>query len=116
MKITVAIVPVLLLTVLCLSGITFFVVSFAHSLEVANVMTGFVGMILAVISPVYFTMEQAPAIMRWLGYVSPLRYASDGITASFSGRTDIWFEFGVLLLTALVTMSLGLWKLPWREV
>ena len=115
-KITVALVPLIVLTVLCLAGITLFVVSFAHSLEVANVMTGFVGMILAVISPVYFTMEQAPAIMRWLGYVSPLRYASDGITASFSGRTDIWFEFGVLLLTALVTMSLGLWKLPWREV
>ena len=115
-KITVAIVPVLILTVFSLAGIALLIVSFAQSHEVANIMTGFVGMVLAVISPVYFTMEQAPTIMRWLGYVSPLRYAADGISASFSGRTDIWFELVVLLLTALVTMSLGLWKLPWREV
>ena len=115
-RITVALVPVIVLTVLSLAGITLLIVSFAQSMEVANIMTGFVGMVLAVISPVYFTMEQAPAFMRWLGYISPLRYAADGITASFSGRTDIWFELFVLLLTALVTMSLGVWRLPWREV
>ena len=115
-SITGAIIPVIFLTVLSVAGITLFVVSFARSLQVANIMAVLVGTVLAVISPVYFTMEQAPAIMRWLGYVSPLRYAADGISASLSGRTDIWFELVVLLLAALVTMALGVWKLPWREV
>ena len=66
-------------------------------------------------SPVYFTMEQAPFLLRLLGYVSPLRYAADGIGKSVSGRGDVWTELAVLAGFAIVTMSLGLWRLPWRE-
>ena len=73
------------------------------------------GLVLAVLSPVYYTMEQAPLLIRWFGYVSPLRYAADGISASLSGSTDVLFELAVLACFALVSMALGLWKLPWRE-
>ena len=60
-------------------------------------------------------MEQAPLLIRWFGFVSPLRYAADGISASLSGSTDVLFELTVLAGFALVAMALGLWKLPWRE-
>ena len=53
--------------------------------------------------------------LRLLGYVSPLRYAADGIGKSLSGRGDVWTELAVLAGFAVVTMSLGLWRLPWRE-
>ena len=72
-------------------------------------------MVLAALSPVYFTMEQAPLLLKLLGYVSPLRYAADGITKSLSGQSDVWFELAVLAGFSIVTMSLGLWRLPWRE-
>ena len=48
-------------------------------------------------------------------YVSPLRYAADGIGKSVSGQGDVWTELAVLGAFAAVTMSLGLWRLPWRE-
>jgi ABC-type multidrug transport system permease subunit len=60
-------------------------------------------------------MEQSPLLLKLLGYVSPLRYAADGITKSLSGQTDVWFELAVLAGFALVTMALGTWRLPWRE-
>ena len=60
-------------------------------------------------------MEQAPLLLRWLGYVSPLRYAADGLSASLTGGTDVAVEVAVLAASALGTMALGLWRLPWRE-
>ena len=108
-------VPSLVLSVLVMAGLTLFVVSFAPSLQAGNVATGLVALVLAALSPVYFTMEQAPLLLRLLGYVSPLRYAADGIGKSLSGRGDVWMELAVLAGFAIVTMSLGLWRMPWRE-
>ena len=108
-------VPSLVLSVLTMAGLTLFVVSFAPSLNAGNTITGLLSLALAAVSPVYFTMEQAPFLLRLLGYVSPLRYAADGISKSVSGRGDVWTELAVLGAFAVVTMSLGLWRLPWRE-
>ena len=108
-------VPSLILSVLTMAGLTLFVVSFAPSLQAGNLITGLLSLALAAVSPVYFTMEQAPFLLRLLGYVSPLRYAADGIGKSVSGRGDVWTELAVLAGFAIVTMSLGLWRLPWRE-
>ena len=107
--------PCLILSVLTMAGLTLFVVSFAPSLQAGNLITGLLSLVLAAVSPVYFTMEQAPFLLRLLGYVSPLRYAADGIGKSVSGRGDVWTELAVLAAFAVVTMSLGLWRLPWRE-
>lgn len=107
--------PVLALAVLTMAGLTLFVVSFAPTLQVGNLVTGMLSLVLAALSPVYFTMEQSPMLLKLLGYISPLRYAADGITKSLSGQTDVWFELAVLAGFALVTMGLGTWRLPWRE-
>lgn len=115
MSVTWTVAPALLLAVLSMTGLTLFIVSFAPSLPVGNILAGFLGMVLTLISPVYFSMEQAPLLLRWLGYASPMTYAADGITASLSGRTDVFVETMVLAGFALATMALGLWRLPWRE-
>ena len=107
-------VPSLILSVLTMAGLTLFVVSFAPSPASGDLITGLLSLALAAVSPVYFTMEQAPFLLRLLGYVSPLRYAADGIGKSVSGRGDVWTELAVLAGFAVVTMSLGLWRLPWR--
>ena len=115
MEIVWTFVPSIVLSVLCLAGLTLFVVSFAPSMQVGNIMAGLLGMVLAIISPVYFTMDQAPLLQRWLGFVSPLRYAADAISASLSGNSDVLIDLVVLSAFAIGAMSLGLWKLPWRE-
>ncbi len=107
--------PSIILTVLAVSGLTLFAVSFAPSPLVGNLATGVVSLILVGLSPVYFTMDQAPLLMKLIGYVSPLRYTADAIEKSLSGRSDVWVEMGILSVIAIGSLSLGLWKMPWRE-
>ena len=98
-----------------LAGVTFLIASYAPSMEVGSIMANLVGGVFVIVSPVFFTMEDAPLLLRWLGWVSPMRYAADGIVKSFSGNYDIWLEFTVVAGFAVGTMALGLWKLKWRE-
>ena len=107
--------PLVLAMVLTMAGMTLFIASYAPSMEVGNIMTHLAGILLVMISPVFFTMERAPLLLRLLGHVSPLRYAADGIMASFSGSADVWTELAILIAFAVVTLSFGLWKLRWRE-
>ena len=74
-----------------------------------------VGILPVMLSPVFFTMDQAPLLMRWLGWVSPFRYAADGIMKSISGQSDIWSEFAVLAAFAVMLMTVGIWRMRWRE-
>ena len=91
------------------------IASYAPSMEAGSIMGNLFGVVLVVISPVFFSMDQAPVILRWLGWVSPMRYAADGVMKSLSGQTDVWLEFLILTGFALVTTSLGLWKMKWRD-
>ena len=107
--------PSLLLAALTMAGLTMLVVSFAPNAQVGNLATALLALVLAAISPVYYTMEQAPPVLKQFGYVSPLRYAADGITKSLAGNADVWFELAVLSGFTVVMMVLGTWRLPWRE-
>ena len=98
-----------------LAGVTFLIASYAPSMEIGSIMANLVGGVFVIVSPVFFTTEDAPLLLRWLGWVSPMRYAADGIEKSLSGNYDIWLEFTVVAGFAVGTMALGLWKLKWRE-
>ena len=78
-------------------------------------MANLVGIVLVVVSPVFFSMDRAPLVLKILGWVSPMRYAADGIMKSLSGRTDVWIESVILITFAGLSMTVGLWNLRWRE-
>jgi hypothetical protein len=63
--------PSLALAVLSVVGLTMFVVSFAPSLQAENILTSMLSLVLAALSPAYSTTEQAPLLLRLLGWVSP---------------------------------------------
>ena len=105
------IVPVLF----TMGGLTFLIASYAPSMEVGSILSNLFGVVLVVISPVFFSMDEAPAAIQWLGWISPMRYAADGVMKSLSGQTDVWVEFSILVVFASISMGLGLWKLKWRD-
>jgi ABC-2 type transport system permease protein len=107
--------PLIIIALLSVAGIALMIASYAQSPEVGGIMSNLFGVFLVMISPVFFTMDQAPAALRLLGWVSPMRYAADGISESISGQTDIWLDFLILAGFAIATISLGLWKMKWRE-
>lgn len=107
--------PLIVPVLFTMGGITFMIASYAPSMEAGSIMANLFGVVLVIISPVFFTMDQAPLVLQWLGWVSPMRYAADGVMKSLSGRTDVWVEFAILVAYATATTTLGLWKLRWRE-
>lgn len=115
LQLTWAVVPLLIAALLSISGIALLIGSYAPTVEIGGIMSNIFGVVLVMVSPVFFTMEQAPTALKWLGWVSPMRYAADGITKSISGNTQIWTEFSVLAGFAVAAMALGLWKLRWQE-
>ena len=90
--------------------------SYAPAQETGGIMANLVGVVLVVASPVFFSMEQAPIALKLLGWVSPMRYAADGVMKSLSGQTDVFFEFVILTMFACLSIVIGLSKLKWREV
>ena len=112
---TFALVPIIVPAVLTMAGLTLLLSSMAPSAEVGGVINGLVGIMPVMLSPVFFTMEQAPIVLRWLGWVSPFRYAADGIMKSLSGRTDVWVEFAILAGFAFAAMAVGFWRMRWQE-
>lgn len=110
-----AFVPVVVPMLLTMAGLTLVLSSLAPSAEVGGIINSMVGILPVMLSPVFFTMEQAPLLLRWFGWVSPFRYAADGIMKALSGRTDVWAEVAILTGFAVTMMALGFWKLHWRE-
>lgn len=107
--------PMIFLVLFVMSGLTFIIVSFAPSQEAGSIMANLAGVVLVVLSPVFFTMEQAPLPLEWLGWVSPMRYAADGIITSLNGSSDVWRELVVMGGFAAATITLGVWKMRWRQ-
>jgi ABC-type multidrug transport system permease subunit len=107
--------PMIFLVLFVMGGLTFIIVSLAPNQESGSIMANLAGVVLVVLSPVFFTMEQAPLPLEWLGWVSPMRYAADGIITSLNGRNDVWRELAVMCGFAAATISIGLWKLRWRQ-
>ena len=114
-SLTWAFAPIVIAVLLSMSGLTLFIVSYAPSAEVGGIMSNLLGVMLAFISPVYFSMDQAPYVMRLFGWVSPLRYAADGMMKTLSGQTDVIVELAILAALAVGWLSLGIWKFRWRE-
>ena len=115
LELTWAFFPLMAAAVFGIAGIAVMIASYAPSVEAGGIMSNLYGVVLVMISPVFFTMDQAPAVLKIVGWVSPMRYAADGVMKSLSGGTDVWLEFLILAGFAAATMGLGLWKLRWRE-
>ena len=98
-----------------MSGLTLSNVSYAPNAEVGGLMSNLMVVLMAFISPVYFSMEQAPALMKAFGWISPLQYAADGMVKSLAGQSDVFVELVSLGAFAAVLLGGGLWQLRWRE-
>jgi hypothetical protein len=107
--------PIVIAVLLSMSGLTLFIVSYAPNPEVGGLMSNLLGVLMALISPVYYSMEQAPGLMKAFGWISPLRYATDGMMKTLSGQGDVIVELVVLSGFAVALLGLGLWNFRWRE-
>jgi ABC-type multidrug transport system permease subunit len=107
--------PIAVAALLTMAGFTFFIASYAPSAEIGGVIINLFSIVLVMVSPVFFPIERAPLLLQWLGRVSPFTYTAEGMTKSLSGQADVWVELAALAGFTFVSMTLGLWRLRWRE-
>lgn len=97
---------------LAASGIALLVVGFARTEEQAGGVMAIIALTLAVLGGSFFPMSQAPEGLASLTVFTPHAWFLRGINdlASGGGVTLVLPSLGVLLLIALVTGGVGLWR------
>ena len=110
-------VPLLVLGVIVtMTGATLIVVSLVPGVNSGINANGMLGIVLVMLSPVFYTFEDAPRLFKWLGWISPFRYAADGIEKGLNGHSASWPEITILAGSALVLMAIGVRILRWRDL
>ena len=115
-KITWSLLTILAMLITAMSGMGIFMSSFAPSEEVGGVITSMFSIVMVMISPVFFSMDQAPIALRYVGYISPVRYAADALNKALSGNNDVVIEMIVLGVIGAIGLILGVWKMKWRDL
>lgn len=110
-----SLVLVVLLTMLCLCGLSVCIAARARSFSEGSLLTDSLGAGLVFLAPVYYSSQAMPAalssISRWL----PTSFAASGVQASLAGNFQPGAEILALALMALATLSLGFRLMRWRE-
>lgn len=108
-------VPVLLLTTVSLTGIGVVIATWSPSMQVGNLMANMVGIMVTMLSPVYFPIERLPHWLRWVVRFSPYTHAGEAVDGILSGRGGYGHEVGYLALITTVGLLIGVMGLRWRE-
>lgn len=109
--------PLSMFTVIVtISGATLVVVSLSPDLNVGMITNSMLGIVFVLLSPVFYTFEDAPKLFQWLGYVSPFRYAADAIEKGLNGQMPSSLELTIMMGAAIVSMTLGTTMLRWKDL
>ncbi len=108
-------VPVLALTSLSLTGIGLIIATWVPSAEVGNVMANMAGIMVTMLSPVYFPIERLPHWLRWVVRFSPYTHAGAAVDGILSGRGGYGHEVVYLALITAAGLVVGVMGLRWRE-
>ncbi len=91
-------------------------VSLAPDMNVGMITNSMLGIVFVLLSPVFYTFDDAPRLFKWLGFISSFRYAADAIEKGFNGQNPLFPEMGALTGTAFVSMPLGPMMLRWKDL
>ncbi len=63
----------ILAVIVTITGATLVVVSLAPDLNVGMITNSMLGIVFVLLSPVFYTFDDAPRLFKWLGFISPFR-------------------------------------------
>ncbi|MDT7542069.1 MAG: hypothetical protein QOE33_1973 [Acidobacteriota bacterium] len=108
-------VVVIVLTILCLSGLGVVVAARARSFSEGSLLTDTLGAGLIFLAPVYYAPEMMPHAMSVFARLLPTSFAARAVEVALAGGHDIGVELLALGLMATVTLALGFRLMRWRE-
>lgn len=112
-----AILPMIPLATLSLTGIGAFLGAYAKNLQVANVIGNMVVGFVSFLSPIMIPIEHMPMPLQWIARLVPTTYAADGFRAALAGNFGPALAYDMLILVLLMVLSLFAVhrKLDWRS-
>lgn len=108
-------VPVLALTSLSLAGLGIVIATWSPRMEVGNLLANVVGIMAALLSPIYYPIERLPAWLQWVVRALPYTHAGQAVDEILAGRGGFMQETVILLALTVLGLTLGLAGLRWRE-
>jgi ABC-2 type transport system permease protein len=108
-------VPILLLTAVSLTGIAIIIGTWSPSMELGNMLANTLGILIVLLSPVYYPLERLPEWLGWVARFSPYTHAGSAINAILAGEGGFGQEAGILAAITVVSLTIGILGLRWRE-
>jgi ABC-type multidrug transport system permease subunit len=107
--------PLLLLTALSMTGMAFVIATWSPSMEAGNMMANTLGILVVILSPVYYPIERLPGWLQWLVRFSPYTHAGEAMNRVLSGQGGFEREMLILAGITVVGLVIGILGLRWRE-
>jgi len=107
---------VVFLTLTTFAGIGVVLSQYAGTLQAGGVLGDSVSIILIFLSPVYYSMETLPKGMQILAAFLPPTYAADGISKGLTGKSGLGGDILILFVMSVITLTVAVRSLRWKEV
>jgi ABC-2 type transport system permease protein len=107
--------PVLVLTSLSLTGVGIIIATWCPSQEIGGMLANTVGIMVTILSPVYYPIERLPDWLRVVVHFSPYTYAGSAVDAILSGSGDAGPDALYLAAITAVGVTAGTLGMRWRE-
>ena len=108
-------IPLIVLTALALPGFAVLIATYAKTAQAGYMLSNAVGIMLVMISPVFYPIERLPEALQWLARLSPFTYAGQAVHQTLSGGTAIIVPVCILLAFTVAASAIGIAKMRWRE-
>lgn len=110
-----SLVAVIVLTMLCLCGVSVIIAARARSFSEGSLLTDALGAGLVMLAPVYYNADALPRPVRIVAEMLPTSFAARAVRTTLEGGFAIGNELAALALMSMVTLFLGFRLMKWRE-
>lgn len=108
------VIPLLFLTACSMTGIGLLIGSWAPSWETGGMLAQLIGLVLALMSPVFYPIDRIPEAIRWIAYVSPYTNAGIAVRDVLSDSSVALLPAAMLAIMAVTAFILGVKGFRWR--
>ncbi len=108
-------IPVLVLTSLSLTGVGIIIATWCPSQEIGGMLANTFGIMVTILSPVYYPLSRLPDWLQVVVHFSPYTYAGSAVDAILSGSGGAEMDALYLAGITLVGVTAGSLGMRWRE-
>lgn len=113
-RVSALLIPILILIACSMTSLGLLIGSWAPSWETGGMLSQLAGLVLALMSPVFYPIDRLPLAIRWVAYVSPYTYAGVAMRRSMSGDADVLAPAVILAILAAAAFVFGVRGFRWR--